>query len=123
MNEIQKKLAERYKQDAIEWYKEKKTGVVAKKHKYEEEDLTKEIELIEKIEHIIENSSIEESRKAIFIGSLRSSKEELKQGNAPERLPNIIHNLVQKDQIGNRIMAVCQSTFTAGKSYAYLWGL
>ena len=125
MNEIQKKLIERYKKGAIDWYSEKTKAApeTIKKPTYEEEDLSNEIQLIEKIEHIIENSNFESSRKAIFIGSLKSSREELKEGSVPERLPNIVRNLCKKESIGNQIKTACELATNGGKSYAYLWGL
>jgi len=124
MNDIQRKLIERYKTDAVNWYqKNKPIEKGNSKTQYEEEDTSKEIELIEKIEKIIRDSNLEESRKAIFFGSLKTSKEQLVNGHVPERLPSIVRNLCTKEGIGGQIKQACMMTTTAGKSYDYLWGI
>jgi hypothetical protein len=124
MNDIQRKLIERYKTHAVDWYqKNKPIEKKNTKQQYEEEDTSKEIELIESIEKIIQDSNIEESRKAVFLGSLRSSKEQLVNGHVPERLPSIVRNLCTKEGIGGKIKQVCMMTKTAGQSYDYLWGI
>ena len=124
MNDIQRKLIERYKTHAVDWYqKNKPVEKESTKTQYEEEDTSKEIELIEKIEKIIRDSNLEDGRKSIFLGSLKSSKEHLLNGRIPERLPSIVRNLCTKEGIGGQIKQVCMMTKTAGQSYDYLWGI
>ncbi len=126
--DVKAKLAEKIRKNAIDWYANKspKTDAIrpaTEKKEIEPEKIENEIELVEQIEEIISNAEIPSERKVISAASLKSSREELMSGGVPERLPNVIRNLAQKEVIGQKIKNVCDKMTNGGKSYSYLWGL
>ena len=122
---IKKKLAEKYKKDALDWYSENKKKEVSVETIDVEEAkaLDQEIEMVNELITVINESSLDEERQRIFTGILKAVIAKLEVGSVPENLPSIVSNLYNKEELKVKVGEVTKKYAVDGSTYFYLWGL
>lgn len=122
MTDIEKKQIGKYREEAMKWYKTKKTGVPAELDVVEEKSCEQELRMVAEVKAVVEKGDLGD-RGAVITGVLSSVEKELKRGRMPQNLPHIITNLAKKPEIGNEIIEITKKYSVSGSSYYYLWGL
>jgi hypothetical protein len=134
MENVEAKLIAKYRKNAIDWHKSKYADKPAQEKVEEKaegasvdevkkQSFDQELALIEDLKNVVMESTLEENRKPIFLGILRSAEEKLRAGTPHERLPDIVRNLTEKGELKNGVLEATKRHSVDDQSFYYLWGL
>jgi len=134
MEDTSERVAEKMRKSAMKWHTERhetRIEPVIEKPKKTDEEATKkktdsleqELALIQELIQIVEESDLEDGRKAVFLGVLRGAEEKLREGEVHPHMPDIVRNLADKPELRNRVIEATKHYSVDNQSFYYLWGL
>ena len=120
--EVKKRVLEKLRKEATEWHKTElaKDGDISIDSS-EADSAKHELVMVRELKQAVLDSGLD--RKSVHLSALAIQEQMLERGRTPPNLPDVVRNMMKKDELKGKVLEITKKYKISGKSYYYLWGL